>query len=155
MKILPSTSGNRQILADLLAKVEVGNLTSYDVLERAIGVSVRTNSAGRSALYAAFQKVRKLHGLVFEARRNEGYLCLNDTGKIGATHARVRRSRNQARRGLEIASTVNIGALDNSLRIEHLTNISLLGAVRQSTSVESVKVEHQKAKAQLLSLPKF
>lgn len=122
-------SSDTRFMAQLLATAKPGDTISYAQLSTAIGRDVRKHA--RSALHSAL-RMQLTNGRVFEAIQNEGYRRLTDEEILRTqavkclTHIR-KTTHKTARKG----QTVDYGALSNSDKVTHNTQLSMLGAVSQ------------------------
>ena len=154
MVLVKNTSGNSELLLAVFATAKPGDLVSYTTLSRAIGADVRKSTRNKSAVYSALNKARRLHGLEFEARNNEGYVCLDGAGCVGKQEKYLRATHNAAKRGLRTVENISLDALDDPAKTRLLTQSSLLGAVKLGTSRQAVLTEAKKSIIRV-ALPDF
>lgn len=144
-------SADSRFLSQKLATADVDQIITYDELSEAIGRDVRRFA--KSALYTALRN-QVSEGRVFEVVPKQGYRRLSDKDIIGTQfdkgRARIART---ARRTAHRVQAVNFDNLDNSDKIAHNTQISMLGAVAQMARPQTFTALQEAVKQRNDALP--
>lgn len=127
-RVQQEASLEARMIAERLAKAEVGDLITYAELSKMIGRDVQ--QAARPALQRARAIVLRSHRMVFECRHKIGVVRMTDTEVIGAAEELPTRVRRLTRRTVLKLCTINHDALTNDDKTRHNAISSYAGALQ-------------------------
>ena len=151
--VIPSISADAQILAAMLAKLEPGELLTYDAASAAIGRCVRT--VARGILQTAIRRALRDHGIVVECVFNAGYRRVVGDALVKSQRAGADRIRGEARRRAEKLGKLDFSAVDNATRLDAAAQLSLYGVVAHLSTekgIQRIAAASEKAEAGRLAI---
>lgn len=126
-----------QLLIDRFRTLAVGEVLTYEDIEKIIGQSVKPGTKGYSRVLKARQVCVRDHGLVIDSEPKVGVKRLTPSETIGAGQRSIVKANREAKRGIKTIVTVDYNALSNDDRIRHNTVASHLGVLQEITSNKS------------------
>jgi hypothetical protein len=140
-----------KVLSEVLAKVHVGDIVTYDILSKSIGRDVRT--IARGILDTARKKVLNDRQIVFGTVRGAGLRRLTDEETVDTGEQTLASVRGATRRGMRRITAVDFDSLPNEKKILHNVYASLFGTLSHFSRAKSVKALSENASSQTGQLP--
>ena len=123
-------------IADLMINTPVGGVLTYEAMSTAIGRDVLGQRRSiRTAINFCISEQR----IVFAVVTGVGYRRLNDSEAVATGESCIKRIRRAATRGIKRVACADYEKLNDSEKIKHNVNTTLLAMVSESTSHSSVK----------------
>ena len=132
-------------LINLLERVEIGQIITYDALSAAVFCDVRKRCAAN--LVTARKYLENEKRILFGTIRNVGLKRATDTEVVMATEDGLSKIRRAAKR--EAKKTVcvqDFGALSEEMKSRHNAALSIFGAIALATSRSKVKLVREEAR---------
>ena len=123
-------------IADLMINTPVGGVLTYEAMSAAIGRDVLGQ---RRSIQTAINFCISEHRAVFAVVTGVGYRRLNDSEAIATGESYIKRIRRAAARGIRRVACANYETLNDSDKIRHNVNTTLLAMISESTSRSSVQ----------------
>jgi hypothetical protein len=126
------------ILYKGLVETPEGQTITYETLTGLIKRDVQ--GPARYLLYAARKIALREDGVAFGAKKKEGLVRLNDSGKVNHGLSGLGRIRRQAKRSTTILTSVrNFEGLSDEEKVQHNTGLSLFGVLESSLRSKQIK----------------
>lgn len=123
-------------IADMMISTPVGEVLTYEAMSKAIGRNVLGQ---RRSIRSAINFCITEHRSVFAVVTGVGYRRLNDSEAVSTGESYIKRIRRAAMRGIKRVACANYEKLNDSDKIKHNVNTTVLAMVSESTSHGSVK----------------
>ena len=138
-KTIQQLSVDAIMLYNRITNSTPGEIILYSELNGIIGRSVQKGS-GYGVMQTARRKAMNENNMVFSTIANVGLKRLQD-GEIAQSGESVRRAiRRKAKAGIKTLSCVqNFDGLSKEDKLQHNTNMSMIGAIYQFSSTNTVK----------------
>lgn len=146
--MIPSEQPIRRAIAELsidaqrleaaLLAVPIGELITYERLSDMIGRNVQHEARG--VLASVRRRILARYSMYFDPVRNVGLKNSDDVGKVAAGSRGPQQVRRLAKRRMrELASVTDFNALPNDQKLQHNTNMGILGMLHYATKPTNVK----------------
>ena len=138
-KTIPQLSVDAVMLYNRITNSNPGDVILYSELNGIIGRSVQKGS-GYGVMQTARRKAMNENNMVFSTIANVGIKRLHD-GEIAQSGESVRKAiRRKAKAGIKTLSCVlDFDGLSKEDKLQHNTNMSMIGAIYQFSSTNTVK----------------
>lgn len=150
-KTIPELSYETKILTERIAKMEPGELITYDQFTATCGRDVRSVAA--STLQSALHRALSQHDIVCECVRTVGYRRLVGNDLVKAQAAGTKRIHNEARRRVRKLKTAKYDDLDQTGKVSMNALLSAYGMISHTTKGKSISMIESKIKDATEPLP--
>jgi hypothetical protein len=124
--------------AKAVEKLKTGNQgdrINRDQMAAIIDRPCGNGQLGAGNVRSAINHVEKNYNITWEwSRADQAWICLNDPEKVTVTRSRIRKTRNAAKRAVQVARGVDVLQLDREQRREHTVNVTLAQMALTSSS---------------------
>ena len=144
------TSADSKTLASVLNECEVGDVITYDVLNKSIGRDVRSDA--KSAMICARKLVQRESQMVFDAVASIGFKRLSDDEIVDLSDKTRDQLRRATRRTVVKLHCVSYEEMSKEKQTKHNTALSMFGVIGELATEKSI-ARLQRAVESTQSLP--
>ena len=138
-KTIHQLSVDARLIYERLSTANPGDVVTYEELSQTIGIPSQQRPKAH-LIVTARRKSQRDDGKVFAAITNVGLKCMTDSEIATSGEVDRKKIRSASKRGIKRISCVkDFGALSNEDKIAHNTSMSMLGAIHQGVSYQSMK----------------
>jgi len=138
MSVLPrfEPSLDVKLICDLMLKVEVGSILTYESISKAIG---RNIADYRYLVASALRNVQSSHQYVFSCVPKLGYKRLANNEIVSKGEQYIKHIRRTSNRGARTLACANYDTLEQPDKVAHNTRLTIFAMIRDHTSLHSIK----------------
>jgi hypothetical protein len=128
-----------KILAEVLSRVEVGEIIEWADISKAIGIECKAHGPGYVRLMSARRHLLNESRMVFAAIKGVGLQRCNDQQTVSVVESSVRSMHRKAGKTLKVVSTVSEDKLTNEEKQKLFALSAQAGVVRQFAGKTATK----------------